>query len=380
MKLLYIVNQRLPIEKAYSLQVTKMAEAFADWGIEVNLIAPTRRDPIKQDFFSFYSVRKNFKFKKILSPDFYFPGKLDKIAVAVKSLISALVLVFYSIFLKTDIVYSRDELPLYFLSFFKKNLIFEAHRFSKRRSYFYKRFKNRRFKVVVISNGLKDEFIDFGFKPENILAASDGVDLKEFDLDLDKNQARFKLGLPENKKLIGYVGQLKTMGMEKGIDLAIKSLKLLPEDVILVLVGGNKEDLDFYKELAVKKGLKDRIVFTRQVNHNLIPVYLKSFDVLLMPFPRIHHYEFYMSPLKLFEYMASHRPIVANNLTSIREVLNEKNSVLIEPESFENFASGIRYLLDNKDLADKLANQAFDDVKNYTWYKRAENILEFIKK
>ena len=379
MKLVYVVNQRLPIEKGYGLQVAKMSEAFADCGIRVSLIAPTRRDPIKQDFFNFYSVKRNFTFKKVFSPDFYFPGELDKIAVAIKSLISALVLCFHSLFKEVNFIYSRDELPLYFLSFFKKNLIFEIHRFSRKRSFFYKRFKDQNFKVIAVSQGLKDELVKFGFKPNNILVAHDGVDLEEFDIVLSKEEARKRLGLTQNKILLGYVGQFKTMGMEKGIDVAIKSLKLLLDHINLVLVGGDNEGIDFYKEASIRENLKDQVIFAGQVKHSLIPVYLKSFDVLLMPFPKTRHYSFYMSPLKLFEYMASKRPIVATDLPSVREVLNEKNSILVERNSPKSLADGVRLILENEEMAGRLAEQAFSNVKRRTWRKRAEDILGFIK-
>lgn len=379
MKLLYILNQRLPIEKAYGLQVAKMCEAFADYGLNVNLVFPTRKDPIKQDFFNFYSIKRSFGFKKLSSPDFYFPGKLDKIAVAIKSFISALVLVFYSIFRKTDLIYSRDELPLYFLSFFKKNLVFEAHRFSEKRAFFYRKFKNKNLKIITISKGLENKFINFGFKSSNILVAHDGVDLKEFNVDISKEKAREKLNLPQDKILLGYVGQLKTMGMEKGIDFVFEALKRLPENVIFILVGGEDGDIKFYKKLSEGKNLSRKVLFIGRVKHNLIPYYLKCFNILLMPFPNIEHYAFYMSPLKLFEYMASRRPIVATNLPTIREVLNEENSVLVKPDDPDDFARGIKKILEDSNLAEKINKKAFEDVKNYTWQKRAERILEFIQ-
>jgi len=380
MKLIYIVNQRLPIEKAYGLQVAKMSEAFADCGADVVLIAPTRRDPIKQDFFTFYSIRRNFLFKRLFSPDFYFPGELDKIAVVIKSFISASVLALYLVFVKADFIYSRDELPLFFLSFFKKKLIFEVHRFSPKRRFFYRRFINQNFKVITISQGLKDEFVKFGFKPNNILVAHDGVDLEEFDMGLSKEEARKKLGLPQNKILLGYVGQFKTMGMEKGIDLAFEALRRLPENIVLVLVGGEEKDIKFYKDLSRDKNLDQRIIFIGRVRHDLIPTYLRSFDILIMPFPNIRHYAFYMSPLKLFEYMASRRPIVATDLPSIREVLNEESSVLVKSDDSQAFAEGAKKILDNPRLAGKISEKAFEDVKNYTWQKRAEKIVEFIKR
>jgi len=118
-KLLYLSNLRLPTEKAYGIQIAEMCSAFADTGLEVLLTYPYRRNPHK-DFFSYYGIKRNFKIKVIPTVDFYLSGSLDKISVAVKSFISALFLTFYGFFSDADFIYSRDEGPLYFLSFFKK--------------------------------------------------------------------------------------------------------------------------------------------------------------------------------------------------------------------------------------------------------------------
>src|SRR3989338_2603983 len=93
-KLVYVANLRLPTEKAYGIQITKTCEALADSGLEVTLISPKRKNPnIKENIFDYYSVKKIFSDKLVDAPDFYWPGILDKIAVAIKSFISAKALV-----------------------------------------------------------------------------------------------------------------------------------------------------------------------------------------------------------------------------------------------------------------------------------------------
>lgn len=77
--------------------------------------------------------------------------------------------------------------------------------------------------------------------------------------------------------------------------------------------------------------------------------------------------------------MASKRPIIASDLPTIREVLNENNAVLVEPDNPKLLVQGVKKVLQDSKLSDKISKQAFQDVQQHTWQKRAENILEFIQ-
>jgi glycosyltransferase involved in cell wall biosynthesis len=73
--------------------------------------------------------------------------------------------------------------------------------------------------------------------------------------------------------------------------------------------------------------------------------------------------------------MASNVPIIASDLPSIREVLNKENSLLVEPDNHQKLSEAINCIVKNEDFSREIADNAYQNVKNYTWHKRAEKIL-----
>ena len=86
----------------------------------------------------------------------------------------------------------------------------------------------------------------------------------------------------------------------------------------------------------------------------------------------------WMSPMKMFEYMASGRVIVSSDLPVIREVLNENNSYLVDPENIQEWINVIKEIINNKDMAIDKADKAKEDVLQYTWHDRAKQIIRSI--
>lgn len=236
--------------------------------------------------------------------------------------------------------------------------------------------------AVFVTKGLLNDYSKrFDLKNKKTLVLPDGVDLKIFDIDISTKEACRKLNLPLDKKILGYMGRFKTAGMEKGIDDILESLKLLNDkNIIFMAVGGSEEEIAHYQEKAEKLNINEQVILLGHCEQNKVAIYQKACDVLLMPFPYNQHYAYFMSPLKMFEYMASKRPIIASNLPSVREVLNETNAILIEPDNPESLTQGIKKSLENKELSDKISKQAYFDAQKYSWEQRAKNIVDFISK
>lgn len=364
MKLVYIANVYLPGNWAHSLQIMKMGEAFSARGLRVELLTGLKQGSDGQ-IFSYYNIKTKFKITKIPYVDLSAKGS-SKINFLIRNFSFFLFAMLYVLFKKYDILYLRSPLA----GLFFNNFYLEAHELPRALKKWHKIAFRKAKKIIVLTKFLKQELTAFGVDEEKIIIAADAVDLDEFGINLSKGEARQKLSLPADKKIIAYTGNLSFHDW-KGVDIMLKSLKYLP-GVACLLIGGDP---------AEKAEIKSRypaadIIITGRKNHSEIPAYLRAADALILPNKTGNQTSaYYTSPLKLFEYMASERPIVASDLPSIREVLNENNAILVEPNNPEALADGIKQVLADSQLADKLARQALADVHNYTWQKRAEKII-----
>jgi glycosyltransferase involved in cell wall biosynthesis len=160
------------------------------------------------------------------------------------------------------------------------------------------------------------------------------------------------------------------------VDLIVEAVAALP-DTHAVIVGGHEQEPDLarVKAFATERDCAARITFTGLVPPPDVAAKLREADVLLLPNPQSAISTAFTSPLKLFEYMAAGRPIVASDLPSIREVLRDgENAVLVEAGNPQALVAGIRKIKDDPALGARLAAQAVQDVGDYTWARRAERL------
>jgi len=368
MKLIYIVNVGLPGNWAHCIQVMKMCEAFAANGIEVELVTGLKRDT-DEKIFSFFNIKTKFKITKIPFFDLSARGS-GKLNFLIRSLSFLFFARLYVLFKKYDVLYFRTPLA----GLFFNNFYLETHELPAQIKNRHKRnFKKAR-KIIVLTGFLKQELVKSGLEEKKIIIAPDAVNLREFQIDLSKEEARRKLSWPLDKKIIAYCGNLYFHDW-KGVDILLGSLKYL-ENIFCVLIGGEESDAN---EIKSRFGT-EKLMITGRKPHREIPVCLRAADILVLPNKKGNlTSEYFTSPLKLFEYMAAGRPIVASDLPSIREILNETNAILVKPNDSEELAKGIKRIAGDDILAEKIAGQAAKDVLQYSWEKRAEKIKkEFI--
>ncbi|MFA6215758.1 MAG: glycosyltransferase [Patescibacteria group bacterium] len=379
MKMIYLANARIPTEKAHGLQIMKMAEAFKNQGLDFELVVAKRANNQleKIDPFVYYGLKTKFPIKKIWLFDLVEAGLIfRKIGVFLQNSSFALSAAFYLIFKKADLIYSRDEFSVFLLSLFKKNIVLELHTFPKSKRGLYRFIFKRVKKIVVITGEIKKLIVGLEIAENKIIVCPDGVDIKQFMFKENKMDCRKRVGLLTDKNIILYTGHLFAW---KGVYTLAESSKFLSDNELIVFVGGMDYDRDKLKRFIEKNNLKN-ILFVAHRAPTDVPYYLKSADVVILPNSATKKIStHYTSPMKMFEYMASSRPIVASELPSLKEVLNQNNSILVKPDDPEALAGGIKKVLADKVLAEGVVKQALKDVDNYTWEKRAEKILNFLK-
>jgi glycosyltransferase involved in cell wall biosynthesis len=383
-KLIYITNTRIPSEKANSYQSMQMCNSFAKIYDEVEMWVPNLHNTkemqkYENDPFSFYGVNQTFKIKKIWTLDSKILKKLNEFIWAnTKSVIFAIhILIKLKSEDKEIPIFTRDWHVLKILLFARKiglienKIFYEAHKFSNHLIPNFKKCDG----VVVINGYLKK--LQEEKQVFNTFVAHDGVNLDTFK-SINKNTALDLLKLDKKYIYIIYVGKFNTLGEEKGIPQIIESLQYTDDKVKAIFLGGPLDNVNFYYEIAKKYSIpKDKMIFIDRQPVNQLYKYISASSILLMPFPFTTHYAYYMSPLKMFEYMGSKRPIIATTLPSICEVLEDKkNAILCEPDNPKDLADKINWVLEN-DCTD-IVNQAFEDVQEYTWDKRAEKIKNFM--
>jgi glycosyltransferase involved in cell wall biosynthesis len=172
---------------------------------------------------------------------------------------------------------------------------------------------------------------------------------------------------------VGYAGHLYAW---KGVDVLLEALAQVPGVRCLIAGGHDKEpDLARLQALAARLGVESRVTFTGHLPPSDVPGVLARADILALPNPASAISTHATSPLKLFEYMAAGKAIVASNLPAIREVLtHDVNALLVTPGDPGALAAAIRRLAGDPLLRETLAAAARTVVAEYSWDRRAERL------
>jgi glycosyltransferase involved in cell wall biosynthesis len=386
-KLVYVANNRLPTEKAHGLQIVQMCEALADTGYDLTLVTPRRfntpeMQALDASRWEYYGVKENFVFRRLVCLDLFPIFPRHHVAMLAQTFTYLLALLVWLLFRRVDMLYTRDLFLGFALAALRPRarLIYEVHqRHKSRLGTRLQGFIVRRAFVVPITEHLAAEMRALG--ADRVLVAHDGIRAARFADVPAQADARAAIGWPPDVFIVGWVGRLHLMGVDKGVGLLVDALRQV-EGAALAVVGGPDKMVDQVRARWIAAGLDaGRFLASGQVPPERVPLYLSGFDVCAMPHPWTEHFAYYTSPIKLFEYMASRRAIVASNLPGFAEAVTDQDSaLLVPPEDVNALADAIRRLRDDPALRGRLADRAYEVVMaRYTWQARADAIRQLVE-
>jgi glycosyltransferase involved in cell wall biosynthesis len=373
-KLIYIARSRIPSTRANCVQTLKMCSGFAAH-IPVELIAPFYPEDYRQKD----ALRERFALARPFEVTWVpFAHWGERFAVRGYALAASL----QARLRRARYVHTREPWSAYWLARAGMRVGFEAHHLEEDRRYPVWRklvcepaLAPALRGIFCISKSLIEDYAAAGARRDRLRWAPDGVDLQRFDPPLGKAEARARIGLPAAARIVCHSGHLYP---GRGVEETIEALSSLP-DVLLILIGGNPEDIERLRAYAAGRSGSGRVRFEGTVPNGIVPLYLWAADALVMPYTSRTPTVRAMSPLKMFEYMAAERPIVATDFPSVREVLRDgENALLVPPDSAGEIARGLRRALEEPVLAGVIARRARRDVESFTWERRAANILEVL--
>ena len=278
-----------------------------------------------------------------------------------------------------DILFTRSPLVSLFTALNKKNVIFESHNayFTKQKTLnvIYKAlfkllFKSKYLKLFIsISDNLNNFWLEKGLPEEKSLSAHDGTEIIDYNENSTKVHIPFK---DSDKLLVTYTGSLY---IDRGLDRLIKLAKDF-ENLNFLVVGGPASNAQEFRMQCQKESINN-IYFTGPVPHFKIASYLNASDILLALWSKKVPTINYCSPLKVFEYMASNKLIIADGFITIKEVLShKKNALLVTPDDYSSLKAELMNVYNDLSLLNLGLNNSNLIEEKYSWKKRCQLIIE----
>lgn len=374
MKLYYVANARMPTEKAHGIQIAKMCEAFIEAGVDVTLVVPHRATD-NRSIREYYDLRVEVPLVHLSALDWYGRGRFGYAIASLSFMCSCLIFLsrkkrkgerfaLYTVDLDT---FSSAALTLLQVPIFSE--MHDAKRANIAERMFFKKVRG----IIAINKIIVEELQNnFPRSRARYLVESNGVDLTTFS-KVEKSEARTRLGLPQDISIVLYAGRFFEW---KGLEILPKAAALIPE-IRFQIVGGGEED---FKKM-VKEPLPTNFFFAGSRPFNEMPLWCAAADALLVLGTKRDKQSYqYTSPMKLFEYLTTGRPIIASGTPAIREIVSENEVLFYDPDNAQDLARVAEYVIEHKTELVLRTEAAKRLAATSSWRARAERIVRFIEK
>jgi glycosyltransferase involved in cell wall biosynthesis len=294
--------------------------------------------------------------------------------------------------LKCNLVYTRDFSFLIFLSKIRKlirpkiKMVYEPHNVY---SYISDKVRNPKLEVeclkipdliIATSGGIKRDLVEMGVDERKIRVAPNGARIDRFSSNGDRDRLRRNARLSERDLVIVYSGSWVAW---KGVDILIRAFARVAEkigDCKLILVGGSEDEIADAERLIQDLNIRrERIRTVEFSSQSEVRDYLKMADIGVLPTRPTVVGRRYTSPLKAFEYMGAGLAIVASDLPSIREILDEESAVFFEPENEEDLADKMIELILNPLKREQMKIAVRQRARQFTYEERCRRVVKAIE-
>jgi len=351
MKILLIAPHPFFQQRGTPIAVKLIAETLCEFGHEVDLLTYHEGSDIEVKGLNLYRISKplfannipiGFSFKKVIS-DIYLSFSLIKLVI--KNKYDVIHAVEESIFpavllnrlAKKKLIYDMDsslvdQLLEKWQSLTRYQKIFDV----------FEGWAVKRSEIVIpVCQSLANKVRQYDSNKKIFVLEDIGFE------NSSDNQEDLRQTLNLKGVIVLYVGNLEHY---QGIDLFLESVVKINSQIpySVVIIGGKKDDINKYTEKAKTLGISDKIYFIGPRLLKDLPVYLAQADVLLSPRLKGKN-----TPMKLYSYLISGKPVLASNIESHTQIIDNSCSRLVEPDP-ESFAKGFQELIENEDLRKKI--------------------------
>jgi glycosyltransferase involved in cell wall biosynthesis len=229
-------------------------------------------------------------------------------------------------------------------------------------------------RTLVVSTPLMEILVSLGVAPERLLVMPNGVDAERFHGQATGSAVRALYRL-EGKRVLGFVGWLRSWHGLAELVTSMAGWSGELADVELLVVGDGPARAEI-ERAAREAGVSARVHITGAVRHDAIVDHIAAMDVALQPAATP-----YASPMKVFEYLAMGKPVVAPRQANLTEILTEgRNARFFDPGDPKSLAEAVRTLVSDRDALTRMGAEARATIfrRGYLWCENARRTVDLV--